>query len=234
MMNLIFKLSTLLFVVTGLSANAQQTKNVSVKNFNAISVSSGIDLYLTQGNTETLNIKSDNETLENVVVEQNDGTLTIKFKDGVKWSRMLKNRMIKVYVDYKTLTAISASGGADVYTQNQMKADKMAIRSSGGSDLKLNLICNNLVIESSGGSDIDLKGKAENMTLQASGGSDIDAYDFITEYAKVSASGGSDINIFVNKGLEASASGGADVSFKGNAALKKTSSSKSGEVSRAN
>lgn len=234
MMNLIFKLSTLLFVVTGLSANAQQTKNVSVKNFNAISVSSGIDLYLTQGNTETVNIKSDNETLENVVVEQNDGTLTIKFKDGVKWSRMLKNRMIKVYVDYKTLTAISASGGADVYTQNQMQADKMAIRSSGGSDLKLNLICNNLVIESSGGSDIDLKGKAENMTLQASGGSDIDAYDFITEYAKVSASGGSDINIFVNKGLEASASGGADVSFKGNAALKKTSSSKSGEVSRAN
>lgn len=234
MMNLIFKLSTLLFVVTGLSANAQQTKNVSVKNFNAISVSSGIDLYLTQGNTETVNIKSDNETLENVVVEQNDGTLTIKFKDGVKWSRMLKNRMIKVYVDYKTLTAISASGGADVYTQNQMKADKMAIRSSGGSDLKLNLICNNLVIESSGGSDIDLKGKAENMTLQASGGSDIDAYDFITEYAKVSASGGSDINIYVNKGLEASASGGADVSFKGNAALKKTSSSKSGEVSRAN
>ncbi|UKT64159.1 head GIN domain-containing protein [Pedobacter mucosus] len=233
-MNLFLKLSSLLLLFLSMDVHAQATKNVSVKNFNAITVSSGIDLYLTQGATETVNIKSDDETLKDIVVEQNGGTLTIKFKDGVNWSGMFKNRIIKANVNYKTLTAIAASGGSDVFTQNQMKADKLAIRSSGGSDLKLNLICNNLTVQSSGGSDIDLRGKAENMTLQASGGSDIDAYELITEYAKVSASGGSDINIYVNKGLEASASGGGDVTFKGNASLKKTSSSKSGDVQRAN
>ncbi|RZJ81272.1 MAG: DUF2807 domain-containing protein, partial [Chryseobacterium sp.] len=51
---------------------------------------------------------------------------------------------------------------------------------------------------------------------------------------KVQASGGSDVGIFVNKGLEAAASGGGDVSYKGNASLKKTSSSKSGDIQHVN
>jgi hypothetical protein len=223
-------LALLFMVISSYVAKAQETKNVVVKNFNSIGVSSGIDLYLTQGNSESLNIKSDAETLKDIVVEQNGGNLTIKFKDGIKWSGMFKNRVIKAYVSYKTLNAIAASGGSDVYTQNQLKTDKLAIRSSGGSDLKLNLVCTDLSIASSGGSDLSLKGKAANMTIQSSGGSDIDAYELISEYAKVQASGGSDVDIYVTKGLEASASGGGDVSYKGDASLKKTSSSKSGDV----
>jgi len=220
----------LFMVISSYVAKAQESKNVAVKNFNSIGVSSGIDLYLTQGNSESVNIKSDAETLKDIIVEQSGGNLTIKFKDGIKWSSMFKNRTVKAYVSYKTLTTIAASGGSDVYTQNQLKTDKLSIHSSGGSDLKLNLVCNELSIASSGGSDLDLKGKATNVTIQSSGGSDIDAYELITEYAKVQASGGSDVAIYVSKGLEASASGGGDVSYKGDASLKKTSSSKSGDV----
>ncbi|MCZ4245408.1 head GIN domain-containing protein [Pedobacter punctiformis] len=235
-MKKMFKSSVILFLiaVSGYYAKAQDNKNVSVKSFNSITVSSGIDLYLTQGGSESLNIKADAELLKNIVVEQNGGNLTIKIKDGINWSGLFKNQVIKAYVHYKTLNALTASGGSDVFTENQMKVDKLAVRSSGGSDVKLNLVCNDLSLQSSGGSDVDLKGKAENLSIQASGGSDIDAYEFAAEYAKVSASGGSDVNISVNKGLEAGASGGADVYFKGNASLKKTSSSKSGEVKRVN
>ena len=225
------KTTAILFIaISALSAKAQETKNVAVKNISSITVSSGIDLYLTQGNTESVSIKSDAETLKDIVVEQSGNNLTIKLKDGVNWGGMFKNRIIKAYVNYKNLNAVAASGGSDLYTQNQMKADKLAVRASGGSDVKMNLVCNDLSIASSGGSDVELKGKAENMTLQASGGSDVDAYEFITQYAKVTASGGSDANVYVAKGLEASASGGSDVHYKGDAAVKKTSSSKSGDV----
>lgn len=234
-MKLFVKTSAFLFIVAGsLIAKAQDAKNFPVKNFNSIGVSSGIDLYLTQGSSEAVTIKSDAETLKDIIVEQNGNSLNIKFKDGINWGGIFKNRVIKAYVNYKTLTAIAASGGSDVFTQNQLKTDKLAIRSSGGADLKLNVVCDDITIQSSGGSDIDLKGKAANMSIQSSGGSDIDAYEFITDYAKVQASGGSDVNIYVNKGLEAAASGGGDVSYKGNASLKKTSSSKSGDVRHVN
>ena len=232
----LFTKSSLLVIVMLFTylAKAQETKSFPVKNFTSIGISSGIDLYLTQGGSESVSVKSDAETLKNIIVEQNGSSINIKFKDGMNWSGLLKNREIKAYVNYKTLNALAASGGSDVITQNQMKTDKLAIRSSGGSDLKLNVVCNDITIQSSGGSDIDLKGKAANMSIQSSGGSDIDAFEFLTDYAKVQASGGSDVDINVSKGLEAAASGGGDVSYKGNAALRKTSNSKSGDVHHVN
>lgn len=224
----------LIITLIGHLAFAQKTKNVAVKSFNEINVSSGIDLILTQGNSENLTITTDEEILKNVIVEQNGSSLKIKMKDGFSFSNFFNGSKggIKVYVNYKTLNAINSSGGSDVITKNQLKTDRLSIRSSGGSDINLDIICKDLNIESSGGSDVDLKGKAENMALNSSGGSDVNAFGLITQYAKVNSSGGSDVKIYVAKGLEASASGGSDILFKGDAALKKTSNSKSGDVKR--
>lgn len=213
-----------------LTSKAQDSKNVSVKNFNGITVSSGIDLYITQGATESLVIKGSNELIENVIVEQNGADIAIKYKSGVNWSSLFKNQSIKVYVNYKTLKRLGASGGSDVYTQNTLKTDILSIAASGGSDLKLALACKDLSLSISGGSDAELSGNAENFKLNASGGSDVDAFSLPVSYAKASVSGGSDANLNVSKILEASASGGGDISYKGNAALNKTSTSKSGDV----
>lgn len=216
-------------------AKAQKSKNFQVANFSTINISNGIDLYLTQSNQESVVVKSDDaNVLNEVIVEKNGDNLTIKFKDGFKLSSFFNRRNAKAYVSFKTLTALNSSGGSDVYSENQIKTDKLAIRSSGGSDLKLDISCKDLSLQSSGGSDLKLKGNATNFILQSSGGSDISAYDLSTDYAKISSSGGSDVKVYVNKGLQASASGGADIFYKGNGALRKTSSSKSGSVKHIN
>ncbi|MEJ5994603.1 head GIN domain-containing protein [Pedobacter sp. Du54] len=209
---------------------AQDSKNVSVKNFNGISVSSGIDLYLTQGATESLTIKGRNDVIENVIVEQNGSDVAIKYKSGMNWSSLFRDQSIKVYINYKTLKRLAASGGSDVYTQNTLKSDRLSLTASGGSDLKLALTCKDLSLNSSGGSDTELSGSAENFKVSASGGSDVNAFNFPVNYAQANVSGGSDANLFVNKMLEAAASGGSDVNYKGSASLKKTSNSKSGDV----
>lgn len=214
---------------------AQYSRNVPVSNFNEITVSSGIDLYLNQSNTESARIVGDQELAEKVVIEKEGRRLRIKFKENTSWTGFFrKQQSVKVYVNVKTLNELNASGGSDVYTQNTLKADRLTLNTSGGSDVKMSLICKDISIESSGGSDINLNGSAVNMELRTSGGSDIDAHNFPVDYAKVNSSGGSDATIHVNKALEADASGGSDVRFSGNAAYKKTSSSKSGSVKRIN
>lgn len=226
---------TLLIFGTSMSyAIAQSTRNVSVKSFKSVGVSSGIDLYLTQGNTEMVTIKGGNDLIKDVIVEQANGNIAIRYKEGVNWGRIFKNQSIKVYVTYKTLTGLTASGGSDVYTQNQLKSDVLNVRASGGSDLKLSLTVRDLTLTISGGSDADLKGSGENLQLTASGGSDVNAFGYMVNNAKATVSGGSDANIYVNKALEASASGGSDINYKGNASVRKTSSSKSGDVNRVN
>ncbi|WP_113663952.1 head GIN domain-containing protein [Pedobacter nanyangensis] len=213
---------------------AQSSRQVSVNDFSSIGVSSGINLHLKQGNTESLVIKGDEEVIKDVVVEKNDRSISIKYKEGVNWSRLFKGRSIDVYVTFKNLNALAASGGSDVYIDGQLKTDKFSLAASGGSDVKLNLVCKDIKIAVSGGADIELKGSAENMSISASGGSDISAFDFRVDYAQVNSSGGADVDIYVNKGLTAAASGGSDITYKGNASLKKTSNSKSGDIIHAN
>lgn len=230
-MNLKSSLTAIILLsISSIAVYAQDSKNVSVKNFNGLAVSSGIDLYISQSTTESLTIKGRNDVIENVIVEQNGSNISIKYKSGINWSSLFRNQSIKVYVNYKTLKNLSASGGSDVYTQNTLKTDILSINASGGSDLKLALACKDLSLSISGGSDADLSGSAENFKLNASGGSDVDAFNFPVNYAKASVSGGSDANLFVNKMLEAGASGGSDINYKGNASLNKTSNSKSGDV----
>lgn len=226
---------TLLIIGTSINyAIAQSSKNVNLKSFNQVTVSSGIDLYLTQGNTETLTIKGNDDLIKDVIVEQNAGAVTIRYKEGINWGRLFKNQTIKVYLNYKTLTGLTASGGSDVYTQNNIKSDVLNLRASGGSDLKLMLTVKDLTLTISGGSDADLKGSGENLQLTASGGSDINAFEYSVNNAKATVSGGSDANLYVNKALEASASGGSDINYRGKASLRKTSSSKSGDINHVN
>lgn len=211
---------------------AQNTKTIPVSNFNKVTVSSGIDLYLSQGSGETAKLVGDKELVDQVIIQKEGESIRIRFKDNFSWRNMFNNKTLKVYLSYKNLQEVSASGGSDVFTQNTLKTNRLTLNASGGSDLKMDVVCKDIEIHSSGGSDVDLKGKATNMALHTSGGSDVDALGFNVDYAKVSASGGSDANVFVNKALQADASGGSDVQFKGNASYQKTSSSKSGSVTR--
>jgi len=224
-------LTLLVFSVSVISLKAQQNKDISITNFTEISVSSGIDLYLTQSNSENIRINAHPDLIKDVIIEKEGSNLRVRYKDGVNWGRLFKNQSIKVYINYKTLKGLSASGGSDVYTQNTLKTDRLSLSASGGSDLKLDVVTKDIEIHASGGSDIDLKGSATNMQASTSGGSDVNALNFVVDYAKVSSSGGSDANIHVNKALEASASGGSDINYKGNASVK-NNSGKSGDVNR--
>jgi hypothetical protein len=224
---------TLIFVITLSYMQVNAQRNVAVKSFNSIGVSSGIDLYLTQGTSETLTIKGDNDLIKDVVVEQNGTSLTIKYKDGINWSKLFSNQSIKVYVNFKSLKSLSASGGSDVYSVNTIKTDLLSISASGGADIDLSLTCNDLSVSTSGGADIKLKGSGENISVSASGGADVHAFGYVVNNAKASASGGADVDIYVNKALEANASGGGDVSYKGNPSVKKNNS-RSGDVTHVN
>lgn len=223
----------LLLTMFATVSQAQTNRNFPINSIKSVSVSSGIDLYLTHGNTEALNIKSDASTLKDIEVINNNGSLTIRFKNSFKWSRILSSKGIKAYLNYKNLSSISASGGSDVYTQNVLQTTNLSLKASGGSDLSLSISCKNLSLQISGGSDADLSGKAENMTAELSGGSDLNAYKFLVSNAKVNASGGSDAKLSVSQGLDANATGGSDIYFKGNPAVRKNDS-KSGSVKRVN
>lgn len=231
---------SLLFTLFCFAGMAQQVVNDpnavvrSVPGFHSVSVSSGIDLYLTPGNEETVVISADDKVRDKIIVEVKNGVLKIYFewKSNIRISWSNSKKPMKAYVSFKEMKAISASGGSDVTVVNgELSATNLDISCSGGSDFSGAVSATSLNVNLSGGSDADLRGKATRMDASISGGSDIDAYGLNLEECTINASGGSDATLNVSVKLVANASGGSDIDVKGKCEITKHASGAS-EVRR--
>lgn len=224
---LTFALSLSALVQAAQTGDSRQTRKVS--EFHGITVSSGIDLYLTQKDIQEVKVEAEEEDMEYLVTEVEDGILKIYMKDrsvfNFNWSSTRK-----VYVSFRNLDKLEASAGSDVYSQSVLNLGKLELHASSGSDIKLELTATDVNAESSSGSDIQLKGKADYIQVSASSGSDINAADFVSKRCNANVSSGSDIRVNVTDELDANASSGGDIAYSGNPTRKNINESSGGDV----
>jgi hypothetical protein len=218
MKNVSFLLSAVLICLLFSVAVAQKhvTTTRVASGFNAVTISGGIDLYITQGTVVSVKIDAAEDIQKYIKVEVHNGILEIYLESNnlFKWIRT--NNNMKAYVTAPTLTKLSASGGSDVYSQNVWKINELSMIATGGSDIKFEAVGGKLDCKTTGGSDLTLRGKVADLILNASGGSDVNAKDLEAIKVNVSASGGSDVTVYVTTELKAQANGGSDVYYRGN------------------
>lgn len=236
------KLLFSLIAFLSLTAFAQETKVINDANatqrtlngsFTAISVSSGIDLYLTQGNEESLAVSvSDQKHLDRLKTEVVNGTLKIYYDNkGITWKS--DNRKLKAYVSFKTLEKLNVSAGSEVSVNGSIQVDKLDLIVSSGSDFKGAINVKELTADVSSGADVKISGKADKLTVDVSSGAQFKGYDFVVDYCNASASSGAAVHVTINKELSAKASSGADIRYKGTALIRDIKISGGGAVKKA-
>lgn len=211
--------------------------NASVRTlagqFDAIKVSGGIDLYLSQADKVAIAVSAGNENFkEGIKTVIEDGTLKIFYKGENSWRK--KDRKMRVYVSFTDIKKLEASGACDVFVAGSISTAELAIQMSGACDFSGNVKTDVLKLNLSGASDAKISGTAGTAVIESSGASDVKAYDLVTNICKVKVSGASDVNITVNTELTASATGASDIRYKGNALVKDIHSSGASSVSRKN
>jgi len=203
----------------------------AVGSFSGISVSNGIDLYLSSGD-EAIAVSANKPDQRNhIKTEVKDGILKLWYDDKQGMGIVFNNdRDLRAYISCKTLKSLQASGGSDVIVDGTIKSTDLTFVLSGGSDFKGAVDATTLTVKQSGGSDINISGRATNLVIDASGGSDFDGYDLITEVCDIEASGGSDVQITTNKEITAKASGASDINYKGKPSVKEVKTSGASSV----
>ena len=236
------KLLCSFITVLCLTAFAQDTKVINDANansrslsgtFTAISVSSGIDLYLSQGNEETLAVSASNQKhLDRLITEIVNGTLKIYYDNkGVTWKSSGKVTL-KAYVSFKTLEKLSASAGSDVLVNGSINADDFDLDVSSGSVFKGAINAKILLAVVSSGASITISGKSDKLKVNVSSGADFKGYDLVTDYCDASASSGAGVHVTINKELNAKASSGGDIHYKGTALIRDIKTSSGGSVKK--
>ena len=210
----------------------EEIRNIS--NFKGIHISSGIDLYVKQGNVESVKIIADKDKMEKIKTEKEGDILKIFAGSSKGWFNFefdwSNKKTIKVYVTVKNLNSIAATGGSDVFSEGKLDLIKLDVKATGGSDIKLDLDTDELTCETTGGSDVILSGTATVFKAFSTGGSDLKASKLRSNFCSISSTGGSDAYVWAEKEISISATGGSDVYHKGGARVVKSSSTGGSDI----
>ena len=180
-------------------------------DFDAIKVSRGLDVYLTQSNETSITVEAD-ENLHDIIVTEIEGnTLHIYADENISHSSSKK-----VMVSFKDISRISSTSGSDVYSTNIITAQNLELSTTSGSDMELEIDANVVECSATSGSDLRLSGNTNKLYATATSGSDIKAGNLKAKICEAKATSGADITVNSSDELYAKASSGGDIKYYGN------------------
>jgi uncharacterized protein YxeA len=201
------------------------TKERKAAYFNKVHVSSGIDVYLTQGEKESITVEADDNLHEYIETEIKDNTLKVYSQANIRSAKAKK-----VYVTIKEVEELTASSAGDLSGENTIKTETLYLSASSSGDITLKVETENLKCRISSSGDITLRGVTNELEADLSSAGDLKAFDLETKIADISASSAGDARITVTENLRARASSAGDIYYMGNPKLIDTHSSSAGKI----
>ena len=189
-----------------------------IEDFTKVSAAEGLDVFVAQGNDYSILVEADENIIDLIATDIKDGKLRVHTVENI--GRATKN----IYVTLPTVTALESSSGADLIAQEPIKANRIELDASSGSDLHVEVEAQEVYADASSGADIKVSGVTDRLEADASSGADIRARELMAKTCHADASSGSDISVNVSESLIADASSGADISYTGDAKVTKKKS----------
>lgn len=207
--------------------NNVTTEDRKTESFNGIKVSSGIDVYLKQGNDFSIKVEADENLHEYILTEVRDGILHVYTDANIRYSE----RKV-VYVTMKEINSLSTSSAGDIIGQTPVKTDEMRLSASSAGDIKIELYAKKADVNISSSGDITINGEADELEADLSSAGDLNANEFSVREAdiRVSSAGNADVN--VSERIIARASSAGDINYKGNPKYIDAHSSSAGGIHR--
>ena len=212
-----------LIVITTIACYAQsktvkgngniKTEERNFALFNGIEVSSGIDVELKQGENQSVFVQTDENLLEYIITEIKGDVLRV-YADANIISDSSKHLILMITM--KEIKSLHASSNADIIGLSPIKADMLDIKMSSASNIDIDVAANEINIEISSKGNVILRGNADILKAVVSGKGELNAFQLKTREANVTASSGSDAEIYVTEKFGGTASSGGGIYFFGN------------------
>ena len=191
----------ILFILTAVACDlvATVTEDRDVSDFNKVIIGGSGNLYIEQGEEESLTIKTTKNIISYINTEVSGDTLEIGIEQR---GTVVPVGVANYYLTVKDLDVIIAAGSANV-SSSQFNT-------------------NNLEITMSGSGNVKLAGRVEKQTVLISGSGNYSAKDFISRDCVIVIAGSGNGSVNVTDSLDVNISGSGNVSYIGNPSVNKT------------
>ena len=215
--------SCILNTVKGNGNVKEEVRNCD--SFDAVSVSRGMNVYVTQGPEIRVVVEADENLLDYIETDVNDRTLRVTCTKGI-----MNAKSNKVKVTVPDLAMVKATAGSNFYTESPFKISQLEIRAAAGSNIHFTMEEGEAEVSASAGSNIFLGGNTTSLKVKANSGSNIKAGELQAIKAEAKVSSGANIWISVVNELKAGASSGVNIFYTGSPAQTDINKSSGGNV----
>lgn len=201
------------------------SKEREARSFDGLKVSSGVDVFLKQGDTEKITVEADENLHEYIMTEVRDGVLNVYSEGNIR-----KAERERVYVTMKNINSIRTTSAGNVTCETPVKTNSIELSASSAGDIKIELNAKDVEINISSSGDITIKGDADRMEADLSSAGDLNAYDFKVREAEISVTSAGDADVNVSERITARASSAGDINYVGNPKYVDAHSSSAGGI----
>ena len=203
------------------------TKERKTDDFTGVKVSSGIDVYLKQGNNESVSVEADQNLHEYILTEVRGGVLNVYSEYNIRHAERMR-----VYVTMKEINSVKTTSAGDVIGETPINTDRLELSASSAGDIKLEVHAKKIDIDISSSGDISVTGETDVLRADLSSAGDLNAYDLRSREADVSVSSAGDADVYASERITARASSAGDINYKGDPKYIDAHSSSAGGIHR--
>lgn len=203
-------------------------KEISLANFDEISLAGNYHLYLSQGDSQKVYIKAHENLIPLLNTDVNGNHWEIDFDPCVKSSEA-----IELFVTVKSLKQLDVEGSGKVIGETSIKSSQLVLNIDGSGDIQLDLDVKELESEINGSGDMQLSGITKKHQIEVNGSGDIDAYDLMSDNCEIEINGSGDVKVHVSYDLNAEVNGSGDIYYKGSVKNINSSINGSGNLNQA-
>jgi hypothetical protein len=205
------------FILIGIKVHAdEQTRKVD--SFDEISLRIGANVYLKQGETQSLQIVAKSSTLDEIITEVKDGKLIIRFPNKDFLWKTFQPGTITINITVPEINGLAVSGSGDIIAEGEIKTKALDLAVSGSGNIKLSELSAERVKSAiSGSGDIVVAGKttAQDLSIAISGSGNFKGLDYSSEDVSVKVAGSGNVGIEAKNNLYIRVAGSGNVTYKG-------------------
>ncbi|SHF56124.1 Putative auto-transporter adhesin, head GIN domain [Mariniphaga anaerophila] len=190
----------------------------SVPSFAEVSLRISGNLYLTQGEKQSVKIVAKQSVLDQLITEVRGRSLVVRFKTNNIFKQNFQAGKIEIFVTVPEINALSVSGSGDIVADQKIKSRILDLAVSGSGDILLKKLDSERVKAAvSGSGDITIgNGSTNDLSVTISGSGNMRAERFEAENVEAAIAGSGNCVVNASQKLKARIAGSGNVKYAGN------------------
>ena len=203
----------------------------TTSDYDGVKCAGSFDFVLVEGTEGNITIEGEENLIEYIITEIQNGALVVKVKNDVNL-KTSRNKSIKITIPFKEIENVSLAGSGDLWNDNVLASDNLDISLTGSGDIILNIKASKTKASITGSGDVTLKGTSNKLEASVTGSGDFYGFDLEVNDTDVSVTGSGDAKVVCNENLKARVTGSGDIMYKGNPKTEDTKVAGSGSIKK--